>query len=45
MLVYRGRENYAEVGGIEVVKNFKYLGLYIADGNDIYKKQKEGDGK
>ena len=45
VLVYRGRENYAEVGGIEVVKNFKYLGLYIADGNDIYKKQKEGDGK
>ena len=41
VLVYGGRDNYAEVGGIEVVKNFKYLGLYIDDENDIYKKQKE----
>ena len=44
MLVYGGRESYEEVGGIEVVKNFKYLGLFIDDDDDIYKKQKEEMG-
>ena len=41
VLVYNGRENYTEVGGIEVVKEFKYLGLYLDDEDDIYRKQKE----
>ena len=44
VLVYRGREDYKEVGGIEVAKNFKYLGLIINDEDDIYKKQKEEMG-
>ena len=44
VLVYGGRENYEEVGGIEVVKSFKYLGLFIDDEDDIYKKQKEEMG-
>ena len=38
VLVYKGREEYEEVGGIEVVKKFKYLGLIIDDDEDIYKK-------
>ena len=42
ILIYNGNENYTEVGGIEVVKDFKYLGLILDDEDDIYTKQKEG---
>ena len=30
-----------EIGGIEVVRSMKYLGVEICDGKDIFEKQKE----
>ena len=41
VLIYGGKENCKEVGGIEVVQNLKYLGLIINNERDIYRLQKE----
>ena len=40
ILVFKGDPGVGEIEGIKVVKNFKYLGLNIGDGNDIFEKHK-----
>ena len=40
ILVFKGDPGVREIEGIKVVKNFKYLGLNIGDGNDIFEKHK-----
>ena len=35
-LVYKCKERPAEIGGIEVVRNLKYLGMVVDDSRDLY---------
>ena len=39
--MYGGKEEYEQIGGIEVVEKFKYLGIIIDNSRDIFKIQKE----
>ena len=41
ILVYGAKEEYGNIGGIEVVEKVKYLGLMVDNKRDIYKTQKE----
>ena len=40
ILVFKGDPGVGEIEGIRVVTFFKYLGLNIGDGNDIFEKHK-----
>ena len=40
-MIYKGGKNIKEIEGIEVVDNWKYLGVEISNDRDIFKKHKK----